>query len=137
MHELGMDNQNPILGSSAIPGLADQTYSLVDIRSPLTPLLAPGPFDQPAFLAPYDPRPLSEDGFAVINRTIIPMAVSGQCLDLGAIYVVTSTGESLDQLESELLKAGTNTIQLDENSSLFDLITQLKAQGYTFSWSWL
>ena len=126
MQELGMDNQNPILGSRAIPGLADQGYPLVDLRSPLTPILAPDPSLHRGVLDPYDPRPWNEDSFAVTNRATTTIAATSRNPDPNAIYIVTSKSESLDQLESGLTKAGANTIQLDEGSTLTDLVAQIK-----------
>ena len=126
MQELGMDNQNPIHGSGAIPGLADQGNPLVDLRSPLTPILAPDPSLHQGVLDPYDPRPWIEDSFAVNNRATTTIAATSRNPDPNAIYIVTSKSESLDQLESGLTKAGANTIQLDEGSTLTDLVARVK-----------
>ena len=93
MQELGMDNQNPILGSGAIPGLADQGNPLVDLRSPLTPVLAPDPSLHQGVLDPYDPRPWIEDSFAVNNRATTPIAATSLKPDPNAIYIVTSKSE--------------------------------------------
>lgn len=126
MQELGMDNQNPILASGAIPGLADQGNPLVDLRSPLTPILAPDPSLHQGVLDPYDPRPWIEDSFAVNKRATTPIAPTNRNPNPNAIYIVTSKSESLDQLESGLTKAGANTIQLDEGSTLTDLVARIK-----------
>ena len=93
MQELGMDNQNPIHGSGAIPGLADQGNPLVDLRSPLTPILAPDPSLQQGVLDPYDPRPWIEDSFAVNNRATTTIAATSRNPDPNAIYIVTSKSE--------------------------------------------